>query len=414
MKTKRTVPAVAVIACIVLLISGCEDVNHHHDYYPPPVPSGVYTITGDGRLMRNAGLGLRKLERDVESPIHGDIRIYAGDPESERGLIEYTVRFTHGRVEWIRPYTEPREIVDVVHAVEDVPYGAVLAGCIPPLEDDEQRVLALGIHEVLQFAKSLGERCELALGLPNTAICQQLMSACVAHCDRSVAWLSLDRRDNDPARFWAYIIMALQTICPGLGQAALERWQQTQSPPGERIFTELLNELAALPTPAVLVLDDFHVIDAEPVHEGLIFFLTHLPPSLHLVVCGRADPPWPLARLRARRAMVELRTPDRNYGRHLDQQYAIGVAVRQGLRGPPPRSGSQFVMPRALHDPCSHPAAKRRLCPACLCSFITVTSRVTHHPLQQRVTICPVSTDRLATTSFAIIGQQQTTIPGSK
>ncbi len=137
-----------------------------------------------------------------------------------------------------------------------------------------------------------------------------LMSACVAHCDRSVAWLSLDRRDNDPARFWAYIITALQTICPGLGQAALERWQQTQSPPGERIFTELLNELAALPTPAVLVLDDFHVIDAEPVHEGLIFFLTHLPPSLHLVVCGRADPPWPLARWRVRQEINEIRAQD--------------------------------------------------------------------------------------------------------
>lgn len=137
-----------------------------------------------------------------------------------------------------------------------------------------------------------------------------LMSVCAAQCGRSVAWLSLDRRDNDPARFWAYVITALQTISPGLGQPALERWQQTQSPPGEGIFTELINELAVLPELAVLVLDDFHVIEAEPIHEGLIFFLTHLPPSLHLVVCGRADPPWPLARWRARHEINEIRALD--------------------------------------------------------------------------------------------------------
>ena len=136
-----------------------------------------------------------------------------------------------------------------------------------------------------------------------------LLSACAIQCDRPVAWVALDRRDNDPVRFWAYFFTALQTIRPDLGEGVVERWHRSP-PPFERILTDLINELAQIAEPTILVLDDFHVINAEPVHDGLIFLLTHLPPSLHLIVSSRADPPWPLARWRVRREINEIRAQD--------------------------------------------------------------------------------------------------------
>jgi len=125
-----------------------------------------------------------------------------------------------------------------------------------------------------------------------------------------VCWLSLDKGDNDPARFWAYFIAALQTIHKGLGATALAALQSTQPPASEALLTSLLNEIAAVPAPFALVLDDFHVITAPQVHEQIVFLLEHLPPPMHLIIASRADPPWPLARLRARGEISELRATD--------------------------------------------------------------------------------------------------------
>jgi LuxR family maltose regulon positive regulatory protein len=124
------------------------------------------------------------------------------------------------------------------------------------------------------------------------------------------AWLSLDPGDNDPARFLAYIIAALQRLKPGLGEAVLSAYRSPQPPPTEAVLAALINELADLPTPAVLVLDDYHLIEAQPVHDLLAFVLEHLPPQMHLVIATRADPPWPLARLRARGQLAEVRVAD--------------------------------------------------------------------------------------------------------
>jgi LuxR family maltose regulon positive regulatory protein len=125
-----------------------------------------------------------------------------------------------------------------------------------------------------------------------------------------VAWLSLDAGDNDPARFWTYVIAAVQTVHSDTGMAALAAMQAPQPPPMESLLTGLINEIAGVLAPFVLVLDDLHLISGEPVHDGLTFLLDNLPSQLHLVVSSRADPPWPLARLRARREMVELRSRD--------------------------------------------------------------------------------------------------------
>ena len=126
----------------------------------------------------------------------------------------------------------------------------------------------------------------------------------------SAAWLSLDRGDNDPATFWTYVIAALQTVAPGVGADTLTLLQEPQPAPIESVLTTLLNDLGAIASDIVLVLDDYHVIDARDVQDGMAFLLDHLPPQLHLVIASRADPALPLARLRARGELVEVRAAE--------------------------------------------------------------------------------------------------------
>src|ERR671932_1186278 len=130
-------------------------------------------------------------------------------------------------------------------------------------------------------------------------------------------WLALDERDNDPVLFWSYVIAALQTIAPGVGASALLILgrRSAPSPPLDQILTVLLNDLAALlDDPAApdlaLVLDDYHVITAPAIHDALAFLLDRLPPRLRLVITSRHDPPLPLARLRVRGQLLELRAAD--------------------------------------------------------------------------------------------------------
>jgi len=127
-------------------------------------------------------------------------------------------------------------------------------------------------------------------------------------------WVSLDRADNDPLRFWSYVITALDTLIPGVGTTALALLQAPQ-PPIEHILTSVLNAFsAASAVPPVrdmaLVLDDYHVITSPVIHEGLAFLLDYLPPQLHLVILTRADPALPIARLRARGVVTELHASD--------------------------------------------------------------------------------------------------------
>ena len=128
--------------------------------------------------------------------------------------------------------------------------------------------------------------------------------------DDRLAWLSLDEGDNDPTRFLAYLVAALQTIAPNIGEGVLGVLQSPQPPPTEAILTALLNEITTIPDNFVLVLDDYHVIDAKPVDQALTFLLEHLPPQMHLVIATREDPQLPLARLRARGQLTELRAAD--------------------------------------------------------------------------------------------------------
>jgi LuxR family transcriptional regulator, maltose regulon positive regulatory protein len=124
------------------------------------------------------------------------------------------------------------------------------------------------------------------------------------------AWVSLDAADSDPTRFWIYVIAALDMLEPNSGAAALALLHSPQPPPIEVVLTPLLNALHSLTERAVLVLDDYHVINAPLIHNALAFMLDHLPPRLHLVITSRADPPLPLTRLRMRAELTELRAAD--------------------------------------------------------------------------------------------------------
>jgi LuxR family maltose regulon positive regulatory protein len=126
---------------------------------------------------------------------------------------------------------------------------------------------------------------------------------------RAVAWLSLDQQDSRPATFWTYLITALQAVVPGIGASALPLLQATDAPI-EPVLTIVINELGAVPHDVTLVLDDYHVIESADIEDGMIFLLEHLPSQVHVVIATRADPRLPLARLRARGELVEIRAAD--------------------------------------------------------------------------------------------------------
>ena len=126
-----------------------------------------------------------------------------------------------------------------------------------------------------------------------------LVSEWIASCGRPVAWLSLDEGDKDPVRFISYLVAALQTIKAGLGEGLFTAVQSYQPPQAELVLTALLNEISLIPGHFLLILDDYHMIDSQPVDQALAFLVEHQPPQMHLVIITREDPDLPLSRLRA-------------------------------------------------------------------------------------------------------------------
>jgi len=140
-----------------------------------------------------------------------------------------------------------------------------------------------------------------------------LVNAWAQQTEQPIAWLSLDENDNDPMRFLAYLIAALdqvEGIEAIIGRAALDMLHSPQPPPVESVLTSLINDVTAVSEGLIFILDDYHLIDSSPVHDALTFLLEHLPSQLHLVIATRADPHLPLSRLRARGHLTDLRGTD--------------------------------------------------------------------------------------------------------
>jgi len=142
-----------------------------------------------------------------------------------------------------------------------------------------------------------------------------LMSAWRASSGRNwlVAWLSLDAGDNDPARFWSYLVSALDSLRPGLMEKVHPILEVPPSPPTEVLLTVLLNNLSTIQNDFMLAIDDVHVIDTSEIYQGLDFMLEHMPPQMHLVLLTRTDPPLALSRLRVRGQIIEIRARDLSF-----------------------------------------------------------------------------------------------------
>ncbi len=157
-----------------------------------------------------------------------------------------------------------------------------------------------------------------------------LLSEWLRRAECLSAWVSLDVADNDPARFFAYIMAAIEEVVPGSAEPERALLGLPQSPPLESLLTSWLNRLCGLDRPLLLVLDDYHVIEADVVHDGVSFLLDNLPPRLHLVIATRVDPPLPLAKLRARGHLLEVRGDDLRFTRSEAEvflQQTMGLAL---------------------------------------------------------------------------------------
>jgi len=137
-----------------------------------------------------------------------------------------------------------------------------------------------------------------------------LLSEWGAGCGRPVAWLSLDENDNDPACFLTYFVAALQTIEGNVGQGLLAALQSPGLVNVQSVLTTVINEIADIPDSLILVFDDYHVIESQPIDKAVTFLLDHLPPRMLLAIATRTDPTLPLSRLRARGRLTELRAAD--------------------------------------------------------------------------------------------------------
>ncbi len=142
---------------------------------------------------------------------------------------------------------------------------------------------------------------------------------------RPVAWLSLESADNEPGRFWAYVVAALQAVIPGVGASARELIASTPFPT-DLVLTSVLNDLTQSSEEVWLVLDDYHLVDSHDVHDGVAILLEHLPPAAHVVISTRADPDLPLARWRARGELVEIRAAELRFTADEAASYLNDVA----------------------------------------------------------------------------------------
>ncbi len=145
-----------------------------------------------------------------------------------------------------------------------------------------------------------------------------------------VAWVSLEEADNDLGRFWRYVVGAFQTVDPTIGERLDAMLARPALPPAETWLGSLLNDLALLGRPFVLVLDDYHVIHTRSIHQSLNYLLQHLPAGMRLVLIARADPPLPLARLRVQDELVELRAADLRFDTEEIEHY-LNAVLELGL-----------------------------------------------------------------------------------
>ena len=214
-------------------------------------------------------------------------------------------------------------------ATVDAPVVGADATTVPPTRESVHRdpLLSTKLHVPRPRAQlvqrsHLVERLQQGMAGPLTLVSAPagfgkttLLSQWLSESGTPAAWLSLEPEDNDPTRFLSYLIAALQTLDFQIGTTALALLHTPQPAPPETVLAVLTNDLTGRDADDfVLVLDDYHVITAEPIHRGMSFLLEHVPPQMHLLLASRADPPFPLARLRAGGQLCEVRATNLRFG----------------------------------------------------------------------------------------------------
>lgn len=195
---------------------------------------------------------------------------------------------------------------------------------IPPLRDES--VLRPRLVERLNS----GLRRKLTLISASTGFGKTTLAGeWLAGCGRPAAWLSLDESDNDPSRFLTYLIAAWQTIEKGIGEGALAMLHSPK-PSIESIVALIINDFVSVRTNAILVMDDYHVIEAGPIHDAVSFLIERMPPNIHLVIATRRDPDFPLGRLRSRNEITEIRAPDLRFT-YAEAESFLNRAMKLGL-----------------------------------------------------------------------------------
>lgn len=164
-----------------------------------------------------------------------------------------------------------------------------------------------------------------------------LVSDWLANRQHRAGWLSLEEGDNDPVRFWRYVVLALQQVDGAIGSEAsslLEAGAQEPGPLQPEVFVAaLVNELAAQALPIYVILDDYHLVSQADIHRGLSFLIDHLPPQVQIIMTCRADPPLPLARWRAGQILLELRAEDLRFTQEETAQFlnqSMGLQLTAG------------------------------------------------------------------------------------
>ncbi len=186
-----------------------------------------------------------------------------------------------------------------------------------------------GLHQNQNFGRKL-TLISAPAGFGKTT----LVSEWLANCQLPAGWLSLDEGDNDLSCFLSYLVSALQTITNDIGKGVLGAIQTSQPlmTINESLLANLLNEIVAIPNNFILVLDDYHVIDSEPIDNALTYLLDHLPPQMHVVITTREDPSLPLPRYRAKAQLTEVRAADLRFsaeeaGAFLNQMMNLNLSV---------------------------------------------------------------------------------------
>ncbi len=208
---------------------------------------------------------------------------------------------------------------------------------IPPLRSN----LVNRPHLIQRLNNGIARGCQLTLiSAPPGYGKSTLLSEWVSQLGRPVAWLSLEKSENTPASFWSYFIAALSTIPhllqAGVGEAIVQDLRSSRQLPMDIYLVNLVNDISRLDAEVVLVLDDVHVIVEGQIHQDLVYLIDHLsksPKNLHLVVASRMDPPWPLARWRARDELNELRPSDLRFSmgetvQFLDQTLRLKLSTQ--------------------------------------------------------------------------------------